>query len=83
MPEVLPRQGFYLDAFQTLCEWRSVTGMGDLAPISMNDMLSYFAIYKIESVEVRDNLMHQIKPMDIFYLNNRAERAKADKPEVE
>lgn len=74
---VLPHQGFYLDVFQTLCEWRSVTGMGDLAPLSMGDMLSYFKIYRIDSLEARDGLMRHIKPMDISYLNRQAEKRKA------
>lgn len=77
MPVVLPHQGFYLEAFQTLCEWRGYTSMGEMAPLTLADMLSFFTIYKIESVELRDSLVTQIKKLDISFLR-RAAKEKAE-----
>jgi hypothetical protein len=77
MPVVLPHQGMFLDVFQTLCEWRGYTGMGDMAPISLADMLSYFSIYKVDAVELRDAIVTQVKRLDRVFLENAA-KAKAE-----
>lgn len=80
---MLPHQAQYLEAFQTLCEWRGYTGLGDLAPLTLADMNSYFSIYRVESLTERENLLLHIKALDMLFLKSASEKkAEASKSDV-
>jgi hypothetical protein len=82
-PRVTLSQSYYLDAFQTLSEWRQYSTMGDLMPLTLADIVNYFSIYKIDSVELRDTLVRHVKMLDRVYLNNKAAASKVEeKPKV-
>lgn len=78
MPKVLPHQGFYLDAFQTLSDWRGFTSMGDQAPVELAAIVSYCTLFEIKSVEMRATLVHLVKRMDMAYLRGQAKRQGTD-----
>lgn len=81
-PVITPVQAYYLDAFETLSEWRTYSAMGDLMPFTLADMVSYFTIYKIESVELRDSFVKHMKSLDRVYLDRKAKAAKTEKTEA-
>lgn len=76
MPKLLLHQSFYLDAFYTLSEWRGYIGTGNLAPVSMQEVLVYCEMFDIRSLALRETLLLHIKHLDRAYMRKRAERLK-------
>jgi hypothetical protein len=50
--------------------------MGDLMPFTLADMISYFQIYKIDSVESRDTFLRHMKTLDRVYMERKSKESK-------
>ena len=74
MPKLLIHQGYYLDVFYTLSEWRGFLPTGDLAPLTLKEVLTYCEMFDIHSLQQRETLVFHIKRLDTAYMRNRAKR---------
>lgn len=81
MPTLARHQSFYLDIFYTLSSWRGYLGTGDLAPLTLSDVLVYCQMFDINSQDMRETLVWHIKRLDTAYLQKRVDRLKEAKVE--
>ena len=78
-PKLLEHQAFYFNIYLTLSDWRGYLGTGDVAPITLQDILTYCQMFGLESHELRSNLLKHIKRLDTAYMLRRMEQQE-DKP---
>ena len=76
MPKLLMHQGYYLEIFYTLSEWRGFLPTGDIAPLTLKEVLTYCEMFDIRSLQHRETLVFHIKRLDTAYMRNRAKRLK-------
>ena len=69
----------YLEAFETVAASRQV-GMAGACPVTLQDILAYLEIFRVEEAHQRAKFTRLIQAMDGAYLEHQAsEQAKASK----